>query len=82
MTAEPKKRNLDNEQTDIERADLAQDEMGNNQLQGDDQEDVHNERQEVPDVRTEPDDVMESFEKMDKEKRAREDLGKGNRSGK
>ena len=60
--------------------DLASERMGRNKLQGDDQENVHNERQAVPDVKQETDGVIESFEKLDKDKRAREDLGKGNRS--
>ena len=62
-------------------ADLASDRMGKNSLQGDDQVSVRNERQEGPDTRLEPDEIMESFTKMDKEKRARADLGKGRRSG-
>jgi hypothetical protein len=63
----------------LKRSDLAQDEMGNNQLQGDDQENVRNERHAQPDVKTEADGLVESFEKLEKDKRAREDLGKGNR---
>lgn len=64
----------------LHRADIANEEMGRNSLQGNDQENVRNQRQAVPDVKTEPDWIMESFKKLDKEKRAREDLGKGNRS--
>ena len=63
----------------LTRSDLASDEMGRNSLQGDDQANVRNERQAVPDVKTETDGVVESFRKLDKDKRAREDLGKGNR---
>lgn len=63
----------------LTRSDLAADEMGDNSLQGDDQGNVRNERHAVPDVKKEADDVIESFEKTDKDKRAREDLGKGNR---
>lgn len=81
MTSNAKKRTVEDRDTDIDRADLSQDEMGNNQLQGDDQLNVHNERAEVPDVRHKPDDVVESFEKTDKDVRAERDLGKGNRSG-
>ncbi|WP_309086066.1 hypothetical protein [Chelativorans sp.] len=66
----------------IGQADLADDRMGKNSLQGDDQTSVRNERQEQANARLEADDVMESFAKMDKEVRARRDLGKGNRSGK
>lgn len=60
------------------RADLAQDEMGNNSLQGNDQRNVRNQRHAVPDVKQEADGVLESFEKLDKDVRARKDLGKGN----
>ncbi len=67
---------------DIDETDLASERMGNNQLEGDDQTNVHNERKAAPDARQEADaDPVESFEKMDKDKRAREELGKGNRSG-
>jgi len=66
----------------IGQSDFAADRMGKNSLQGDDQESVRNERQEGPDARLDPDEVMESFTKMDKDERARADLGKGNRSGK
>lgn len=62
----------------IVRADLAQDEMGNNQLQGNDQYSVRNQRKAVPDVKVETDGVIESFEKLDDDVRARKDLGKGN----
>lgn len=70
--------------SDIRETDLAQQRMGKNRLQGDDQSNVRNERHAVPDVKTEPDDdVIETFEKLDKDKRAREDLNKGVRkSGK
>ncbi len=60
--------------------DLASERMGRNRLQGDDQSNVRNERKAVPDVKQETDSVIESFEKLDKDKRAREDLGKGNRN--
>lgn len=66
----------------IDETDLASDRMGNNQLQGNDQVSVHNQREAQPDVRQEADaDPIERFEKMDKDHRAREELGKGNRSG-
>jgi len=61
-------------------SDFAQDKMGNNQLQGDDQNNVHNQRRAVPDAKTHTDGVVESFEKLDKDERAKRDLGKGNRS--
>ena len=63
----------------LSRADIAADEMGRNSLQGNDQENVRNQRHAVPDAKTETDWIVESFKKLDKEKRAREDLGKGNR---
>lgn len=64
---------------EITEEDLAQDEMGRNSLQGDDQSSVRNERRAVPGVRTEADDLMETFEKSDKDIRAKRDLGKGRR---
>ncbi|MGN6552016.1 MAG: hypothetical protein ACTHJ3_19280 [Pararhizobium sp.] len=61
---------------------FAQDRMGRNSLQGDDQANVHNQRQDQPDAKDEADeDVLESFEKLDKDVRAERELGKGNRSG-
>jgi hypothetical protein len=63
-------------------ADLANDRMGRNSLQGNDQENVRNQRKAVPDVKQDPDEVVESFEKMDKDERARRDLNKGATSGK
>ncbi|WP_265515724.1 hypothetical protein [Nitratireductor luteus] len=64
---------------EIRESDLAQEKMGKNKLQGDDQLSVRNQRRAVPDVKSEPDDLLESFEKLDKDKRARTDLGKGAR---
>jgi hypothetical protein len=66
----------------LSETDIASERMGRNKLQGDDQSNVHNERQAVPDVKQETDGVIESFEKLDKDHRAEKDLGKGNRSGK
>ena len=63
---------------DITETDLASDKMGNNQLQGDDQEQVRNQRHAVPDEKVETDGIVEGLEKLDKDVRAREDLGKGN----
>jgi hypothetical protein len=69
-----------NKTTGLTEADLAQDKMGNNSLQGNDQANVRNQRQAVPDVKRKPDDgVIESLEKMNKGVRAEEDLGKGAR---
>jgi hypothetical protein len=63
----------------LTRSDIASEEMGRNSLQGDNQANVRNERHAVPDVKTDTDGVVESFRKLDKDTRAREDLGKGNR---
>lgn len=63
----------------LTRSDIASEEMGRNSLQGDDQANVRNERQAAPDVKNDTDGIVESFRKLDKDKRAREDLGKGNR---
>lgn len=68
----------DNKPGKLHRSDLASEEMGDNKLQGDDQEKVRNQRKAVPEVKQEPDDVIESFEKLDKDERAKRDLGKGN----
>lgn len=64
---------------EIVEDDLAQDRMGDNALQGDDQSNVRNERHAVPNTKAEPSDLMETFEKADKDVRARRDLGKGRR---
>lgn len=64
----------------LSEAELAGDLMGNNQLEGDDQLNVRNERQAVPDAKLEPDaDPVESARLQDKDARARAELGKGNR---
>lgn len=80
MTSKAGKPRSENANTGLSQADLAADEMGDNSLQGDDQANVRNERHAVPDTRTEADGVIESFDKLDKDKRAEKDLGKGNRS--
>ncbi|MGE3645783.1 MAG: hypothetical protein AB7F96_18205 [Beijerinckiaceae bacterium] len=67
---------------ELTHSDLAQDIMGKNALQGADQLSVRNQRRSVPGEKQETDGVIESFEKLDKDVRAEEDLGKGNRSGK
>lgn len=87
MTGEAGKRKKDKPSgrggsTDVKRADLAQDIMGKNSLQGNDQLSVRNQRHAQPDAKTETDGVIESFEKLDKDVRAQEDLGKGNRHSK
>lgn len=76
-TRKPKTRSL--KVHEIGEEDLAQDVMGKNTLQGDDQLNVHNERQAVPGVKAEADDLMETYEKSDKDVRAKRDLGKGRR---
>ena len=60
----------------LTETDLAPEKMGRNKLQGDDQELVHNQRQAVPDEKTETDGIIESLKKLDKDERARKDLGK------
>ncbi|MCZ4288604.1 hypothetical protein [Hoeflea alexandrii] len=64
----------------VTEADLAQDKMGDNSLQGNDQANVRNQCQAVPGVKQKPDgNVTDSLEKMDKDVRAEEELGKGAR---
>ncbi|MEQ8307421.1 MAG: hypothetical protein RIA09_12715 [Hoeflea sp.] len=66
--------------TDLTETDLAQDKMGRNSLQGDDQANTVNQREAVAEVKQEPDEgVVDSLEKRDKDKRAKTDLGKGAR---
>lgn len=64
----------------LDETDLAARKMGDNKLQGNDQQQVRNERREVPGVRPDTDSVIESFEKLDKDHRAETDLFKGARS--
>ena len=63
----------------LDEFDLASDLKGNNSLQGDDQLNVTNQRQAQAEAKGDTDGLIESFEKLDKDVRAREDLGKGNR---
>ena len=56
--------------------DLAADLKGRNSLHGENQLRNHNERQAQADARGDTDDLMESFEKLDKDVRAERDLGK------
>ncbi|MCY0147187.1 hypothetical protein OEG84_05520 [Hoeflea sp. G2-23] len=64
----------------LTETDLAQDKMGDNDLQGNDQASVRNQRHAVPDVKQKADDsVKDSLRKMDKDTRAKEELGKGAR---
>ncbi|MCD7059440.1 hypothetical protein [Pelagibacterium xiamenense] len=62
--------------------EYAQDIQGKNRLHGDDQHNVRNQRQAQADARGDTDDLLESFEKLDKDVRARTDLNKGARSSK
>ena len=70
MTADARKKNRKPEAADLSRSDLAADEMDNNQLQGDDQESVRNERKAIPGARKKADGVIESFEKLGRNVRA------------
>lgn len=62
---------------DLREGDIDSERMGRNSLQGDYQANVRNERQSQPGERPEPDDMQDSFRKLDKDARARLDLGKG-----
>lgn len=67
----------------LTETDFAGDRMGNNKLQGDDQQNVHNERQAVPEAKETPDaGPVESAERLDKNERAKAELGKGNKDAK
>lgn len=46
---------------EVTETDLAAGKMGNNQLQGDDQENVHNQRHAQAEVTTETDSIMEGL---------------------
>ena len=62
--------------SELTEVDLAPEMMGNNQLHGDDQQNVRNERHAQPGVRTEPDaNVRDRLERTDKHVRAKRDLG-------
>ena len=58
---------------------LAQDRMGDFKQQGHAKELLTNEREDQPDSRRETDGPLESARKLDKDARARSDLGKGAR---
>ena len=62
---------FDESASSLTESDFAQERMGNNKLQGNDQEDVRNQRKAVPGVKTEAEGVIESFENMDPETRAK-----------
>ena len=63
----------------LDEHDLASDIMGKNKLHGDNQNDHVNQRQAQAEAKSDTDDLLESFEKLDKDVRAERDLGKGNR---
>ncbi len=54
----------------IDEADLANQRMGNNQLQGNDQQSVRNQRHDVPGSSDKTEGVIESFENLDPKVRA------------
>ena len=62
----------------LDEYDLASDIKGRNSLQGLDQGRANAQRQAQADEKGETDDLIESFEKLDKDERARRDLGKRN----
>lgn len=64
----------------LSETDFADERSGRNSLQGNDQGNLQNERKAVPDAKLSTDSVTESFDKIDKDDRADEDLGKANRS--
>ena len=66
----------------LSETDLHNERMGRNSLQGDDQQSVRNERHAVPDEKKETDSVIESYKKLDKDYRAKKDLGKGRKKTK
>jgi len=53
-----------------DEGDVAQQRMGNNQLQGNDQRKARNERGTMPDETTRTEGVKESFDRMDPRKRS------------
>ena len=75
MAKQGKKKHPD----ELTEADLANRKMGDNDLQGNDQANVRNQRHAVPDTKLETDSIKESLKKLDKDERASRDLGKGNR---
>lgn len=72
-------RNL-NKTSRLTETDLAEDKMGDNSLQGNEQANVHNQRKAVPNAKRQPDrSLIETLENMDKDVRADRELGKGAR---
>ena len=61
--------------SDMTETDLADEEMGNNQLQGDDQNKVRNERHAKPDETTETDSVEEGLKRRERGRAEREESG-------
>ena len=54
---------------DLTETDLAAEKMGNNQLQGDDQENVHNQRHAQAEVTTGTDSVIEGLKRKEREEK-------------
>ncbi len=82
MTTEKPKRSTISKAraSDVTETDLASEKMGRNELQGDDQSQIQNQRHAVPDVKQDADrSHRETAEKTDKDVRAKRDLGKGRR---
>ena len=63
----------------LTEADLASDIQGNNQLQGNDQHNVQNERKAQAEVLQESSSIVENAKRMDPDYRAQTEMGKGNR---
>ena len=63
----------------LTETDLASDIQGNNQLEGNDQLNVQNERKAQADVLQETSSIVENAKKLDPDYRAQTELGKGNR---
>lgn len=74
--ANKKERQVRGDASKVLETDLANDKMGNNELQGNDQEDVRNQRHAVPDAKVETEGVIESFENMDPKLRAKRENAK------
>jgi hypothetical protein len=70
MTKSPARTATRIDEDRIDEADLANQRMGNNQLQGNDQQSVRNQRHDVPGSSGETEGVIESFENLDPKVRA------------
>lgn len=65
--------------SELTTGDFANERMGRNSLQGNDQEDVRNQRHAVPDEKQDAEGVIESFENLDPETRADRERRAGRR---